>query len=177
MKIRFLILVAAIASSGAMAPSAKAQDATSRILTNSSGTSGLPAEYEFITKLLVTFGGGLATRDAATEVNDTPTLVTNQYNIVSRRSNSDGDSTSSRLIRSDERLGFLTWVTKDTFNKDKWDVFDKKEWVEAGIPEYGFLEGFTSYLSRVVLQSNEGGGRVDLLTTTDEKDTQGGFQF
>lgn len=174
MKIRSLIVGVALAGL-TLTTGLQAQE-SSRILTNSDNAS--TNEYEFLIKLLTTFGTNLSSRDAVTEVNDTPSLVTNQYSAYSKNltTNNLNDDSTSRLIRNDERLGAIGWLIKDNFNKDKLNLFDNKEWVDAGIPEYGFLLGFTEYFTKAALQTGDDVGRINLNNNVEEK-TDGEFQF
>ncbi|HEX5033859.1 MAG TPA: hypothetical protein VFW62_05210 [bacterium] len=159
MKIRSHLALLAILTGVALAPGLPAQETLS---TNSS----ISNEYSQLINLLTTFGNNLASRDTATELNDSPNLI----------SSSSDTGTSARLLRSDERLSFFNWLIKDNFNKDKWNVFDNKEWVDAGIPEYGFIQGFSSQLSQLLLQT-EGNSRINLNITPDDDKNEGEFQF
>ena len=175
MKIRSLIVGVALAGM-TLTTGLQAQE-SSRILTNSD--SAPTNEYEFLIKLVTTFGSNLSSRDAVTEVNDSPTLVTNNFTTYSRTTDSgtnNNDNLNARLVRNDERLGALNWLIKDNFNKDKLNLFDNKEWVDAGIPEYGFFLGFTEYFTKAALQTGDDVGRINLNKDVDEK-TDGEFQF
>ena len=170
MKIRSILVSAAILASALGAPSLQARELLSTGTTSDN-------EYTFLINLLTTFGTNLSSRDTVTELNDSPTLVTNQYTTYNASAGGDSNNSSSRLIRSDERLGVLSWIIKDNFNKDKWNILDNKENVDAGVPELGFLQGFTSQLSQLVLQSDGGdSNRLNLNTTNDDKDANE-FQF
>ncbi|HKX13332.1 MAG TPA: hypothetical protein VJP40_09280 [bacterium] len=167
MKIRLFLISAALLASATQASGLQARE----LSVGSSSDN----EYVFLINLLTTFGNNLSTRDAVTELNDSPGLVTNQYSTFNSSSGDDSNGTSARLIRSDERLGVLGWIIKDNFNKDKWNVFDKQEYIDAGVPELGFLQGFAGALSQVVLQS-EGDSRINLNVSDEDKDNNE-FQF